>query len=252
MHCWHDNDTTHDDRDPARTWSTDDGSMIATVDVARIGVRSTLRTFRRRPAPSDIPGLRWLDVAAAVPLASNRPPGLRRAVLLAMWDDESSAAAFADTHPLAERFADGGFHAVLRPLRAFGTWPGLPDDVPGTRVTRHDGPVIVTTLGRLRLSQTLRFLRASRPAERAAVDADGFVWGTAAARPPFVATVSAWLNDEAAAAYAYADAHAGHPQAIAMQRRKDFHHESAFVRYAVISTSGTLPGGGPLDGTVQP
>ena len=216
--------------------------MIATIDVGRIGALSTLRALRRRPKPSEVPGLRWLDVAAAVPLAGKTPPGLRRAVLFAMWDDEDAAAAFADTHPLAERFAHDSFHAVLHPLRAFGTWPGLPVDVPRTRVTRHDGPVIVTTLGRLRMSQTLRFLRASRPAERAAIAADGFQWGTAAARPPFVATVSMWSSDEAAAAYAYADAEAGHPQAIARQRRKDFHHESAFVRYAVMSTSGTLPG----------
>jgi hypothetical protein len=219
-----------------------DGLMIATIDVAEIGIRSTLGALPRRPMPIDVPGLRWLDVAPAVPLASTRPPGLRRAVLFAMWDDESAAATFADTHPLAERFAPNGFHAVLRPLRAFGTWPGLPDAVPTTRVTHHDGPVIVTTLARLRLSQALRFVRASRPAERAAIGADGFVWGTAAARPPFVATVSAWSSDEAAAAYAYAEAGAGHPQAIARQRRKDFHHESAFIRYAIISTSGALAG----------
>ncbi len=219
--------------------------MIATIDVANVGALSTLRTLRRRPKPSDVPGLRWLDIAAAIPLASKRPPGLRRAVLFAMWDDESAAAAFADTHLLAERFAHNCFHAVLRPLRAFGTWPGLPVDVPRERVTHHDGPVIVTTLGRLRMSQTLRFLRASRPAERAAITADGFEWGTAAARPPFVATVSMWGSDEAAAAYAYADAEAGHPRAIARQRHKDFHHESAFVRYAVMSSSGTLPGAPP-------
>ncbi|MEY2422461.1 MAG: hypothetical protein QOI95_2528 [Acidimicrobiaceae bacterium] len=222
--------------------------MIATLDVADIGIRSTLRALRRRPTPLDVPGLRWLDIAATVPLSSKRPPGLRRAVLLAMWDDEKAAAAFADTHPLHRCFAHDGFHAVLRPLRAFGTWPGLPDAVPRTRVTQHDGPVIVTTLGRLRMSQSLRFLRASRPAERAAIKADGFVWGTAATRParrPFMATVSMWSSDEAAAAYAYADAHAGHPQAIARQRRKDFHHESAFIRYAMVSTTGTLPGSPP-------
>jgi len=215
------------------------GSMIATIDIADIGALSTLRSFRRRPRPRDVPGLRWLDIAATVPLASKRPPRLRRAALFAMWDDEESAAAFAATHPLPQRFADNSFHAVLRPLRAFGTWPGLPDDVPRARVTRHHGPVIVTTLGRLRMSQTLRFLRASRPAERAAITADGFEWGTAAARLPFVATVSMWSSDEAAAAYAYADAQAGHPQAIARQRRQDFHHESAFIRHAVVSTIGS-------------
>ena len=188
--------------------------MIATVDVADMGILSTLRALRRRPTPIDVPGLRWLDVAPTVPLSSKRPPGLRQAVLLAMWDDENAAASFADTHPLAQLFADNGFHAVLRPLRAFGTWPGLPDDVPRTRVTQHNGPVIVTTLGRLRMSQTLRFLRASRPAERAALKADGLVWGTAASRParrPFMSTVSVWSSDEAATAYAYADAARGTP-----------------------------------------
>ena len=212
--------------------------MIATVDVADIGALATVRAIRRRPRPADVPGLRWLDVAPCVPLASKRPPGLRRAAAFAMWDDEESAAAFAG-------FAGQGFHAVLRPLRAFGSWPGLPDDVPRARVTRHDGPVIVTTLGRLRISQTVRFLRASRPAERGAVEADGFVWGTAAARPPFVATLSLWSSDEAAAAYAYADPQAGHPQAIEKQRRKDFHHQSAFIRYAVVSASGAPPGARP-------
>src|SRR4051794_4373176 len=121
--------------------------MIATIDVADIGPRSTLAALRHRPTPADVAGLRWLDVAPAVPLASNRPPGLRRAVLLAMWDDEDAAAAFADTHPLAERFADVGFHAVLRPLRAFGAWPGLPDAVPRTRVTQDVGLVVAATLG---------------------------------------------------------------------------------------------------------
>src|SRR3954469_5942408 len=99
--------------------STDDGSMIATIDVADIGVRRTLSAFRRRPTPKDVSGLRWLAVAPAVPLASTRPPSLKRAVLFAMWDDEHAAAAFTDSHPLAQKFAHG-FRAVLRPLRAFG------------------------------------------------------------------------------------------------------------------------------------
>jgi hypothetical protein len=65
-----------------------------------------------------------------------------------------------------------------------------------------------------------------------------------------MSTVSVWSSDEAAAAYAYADADAGHPQAIARQRRKDFHHESAFIRYAIVSTGGTL-GVPPLDSASQ-
>ena len=216
--------------------------MIATVNVADLGARRTLRSVWRRPAPANVPGLRWLGTAVAVPLASKRPPGLRRSVMIAFWDHEEAAAAFVEDHPLGQRFADNGFRAVLRPLRAFGTWPGLPDDLPRARKAVHDGPVLVTTLGRLRVTQAGRFFRTSRPAERSAVAAAGFVWGTAASRPPFMATVSLWSNDEAATAYAYEDPDAGHPRAITNQRRKDFHHESAFIRCAPLAITGSVRG----------
>src|SRR5262245_61813220 len=120
-------------------------SMIATIDVADIGRWSLPQAIRHRPAPSDVSGLRWLDVAPAVALASYKPPGFRRVVLFAMWDDEASAHTFTETHPLAQRFVGDGFHAVLRPLRAFGSWAGLPIEVSRNRVTYHDAPVIVTT-----------------------------------------------------------------------------------------------------------
>ena len=145
------------------------------------------------------------------------------------------------------RFAENGFHAVLRPIRAYGAWPGLPDEVPRARAISHDGPVLVTTLGKLRMSQAVRFLRASRPAERAALAAGGFVWGTAATRPagmhpPFMATISLWSTADAAAAYAYADPDAGHPRAVTKQRRKDFHHESAFIRHVPLAITGSVRG----------
>jgi hypothetical protein len=221
--------------------------MIATVDIADLGVRSTLRSLRHRPAPATTPGLRWLDTAAAVPLASKHPPGFRRTVMIAFWDDEDAAATFMREHPLGTRFAENGFHAVLRPIRAYGAWPGLPDEVPRARAISHDGPVLVTTLGKLRMSQAVRFLRASRPAERSALAAGGFVWGTAATRPagihpPFMATISLWSTADAAAAYAYADPDAGHPRAVTKQRRKDFHHESAFIRHVPLAITGSVRG----------
>src|SRR5205823_2823863 len=114
------------------------------------------------------PGLLWSDTAVAVPLASNRPPGLRTAVRVAFWEDDAN---FSARDRLLDESSADGFHAVLRPLRAFGSWTGLPPDVPRTRATPNDGPVLSLTLGRLRLPQTIRFMRASRPAERAALAA---------------------------------------------------------------------------------
>lgn len=221
--------------------------MITTIDIADLGVRRTVRSLRQRRQTAAVPGLRWLDTATAVPLASKQPPGFRRAVMIAFWDDEESAAAFGRDHPLGQCFAEHGFHAVLRPLRAYGAWPGLPADVPRARATSHDGPVVVTTLGTLRISQAIRFTTASRPAESAALAAEGFVWGTAATRPagrgaPFMATISLWESAEAAAVYAYADPVGGHPRAVTNQRRKDFHRESAFIRHAPLAMTGSVKG----------
>ncbi|MBV9043366.1 MAG: hypothetical protein JOZ68_20425, partial [Acidimicrobiia bacterium] len=185
--------------------------MIATVDIADLGFLRTIGAVRRRPKPDQVPGLRWLDIVFGVPLAMSRPPRPRRAVMLALWDDADAAAAFADSHRFAARFKTG-MHATLQPLRAFGTWPGLDESIPRSRATTNDGPVFVFTLGRLRLSQFIRFMRASRPAEHAAIGADGLIWGTAGARPPMMATVSAWESAEASVAYAF-NAPGGHPSA---------------------------------------
>lgn len=221
-------------------------SMVAAIDIADIGVRRSARLLSRRPlAPSDAAGLRWGGTATLLPLASRRPPRLTRTALISFWDDLAAVDAFRENHPLAGAFKPG-LQLTLRPLRAFGAWPGLPADVPRSRKTDHDGPVVVATLGRLRPSQLVRFIRASRPAERAALNSQGLIWGTAAARPPFVATISIWRAGEDAAAYAYGDERQPHPQAIAAQRRKDFHRQSAFVRFALIASDGQLEGDNPL------
>jgi hypothetical protein len=219
--------------------------MIATVQLADLGPATTLRAIMRGPKPSDTAGLRAAEVAVFAPLALSGPPPIRRAGLIAFWDDVDAFDRFVDDDPIGQRFS-GGFQARLRPLRAHGSWPGLPADVPTSRAVEHDGPVVVLTLGRLRISQAVRFLRASRPAERDAAAHDGMIWGSAAARPPLVATMSIWRNSEVTAAFAYGRQQPAHSDAISAQQRKDFHRRSAFIRFAPIRLDGTLRGSNPL------
>ena len=225
--------------------------MIATVQVADLGPVGTLRTVVRRPKVRRTPGLRAAEAAVFAPLALSGPPPVRRAGLIAFWDDEAAFDRFLERDDLGERFA-GGFQARLRPLRAYGSWPGLPDDVPTSRAVDHDGPVVVLTLGRLHLSRVVRFLRTSRPAEFAAREHDGMIWGSAAARPPFVATVSIWRDARATAAYAYGQQVPAHSNAIDEQRRKDFHRQSAFIRFAPTRMEGELGGTNPLVASTLP
>lgn len=220
--------------------------MLVTVQLADLGLLGTVRAVLRRPKPQATPGLRWADAAVCAPLALTGPPPVERTGLIAFWDDDEAFDRFVDEDPLSRAFA-GGFTARLRPLRAHGAWPGLPPDVPRSRTVPHDGPVVVLTLGRLRLSQTVRFLRTSRPAERAAVAHDGMIWGTAAARPPFVSTVSIWESSQASSTYAFGRSEPAHADAIAEQDRKDFHRQSAFIRFAPIHLEGSLIGRNPLD-----
>ena len=219
--------------------------MIATVQLADLGPVGTTRAVMRRPKPDDMPGLRSAEVAVFAPLAATGPPPISRAGLIAFWDDDDAFDRFLDDHPIGRRFS-GGFQTRLQPLRAYGSWPGLPADVPSSRAVRHDGPVIVLTLGRLRISQARRFLRTSRPAERAAAAHSGMIWGSAAARPPFVATVSIWQDAQATATYAYGRQQPAHSEAISEQQRKDFHRQSAFIRFAPTRMEGSLHGLNPL------
>jgi hypothetical protein len=219
--------------------------VIATVQLADLGPVGTAQVLMRRPKPVDVPGLRSAELALFAPLALAGPPPISRAGLIAFWDDDAAFDRFIETDAIGRRFS-GGFHARLRPLRAHGSWPGLPADVPDSRAARHDGPVVVLTLGRLRFSQAVRFLRASRPAEKAANAHDGMLWGSAAVRPPFVATMSIWESAQSTAAYAYGQQRPAHSDAIAEQQRKDFHRQSAFIRFAPTRLDGALGGSNPL------
>lgn len=216
--------------------------MIATVDIADVGAPATLRTLATaRRATRDVLGLRWIEAVALAPLAASRPPSLRRAALLAFWDDGDAAERFRGQHAIARRFSSG-IHLDLRPIRIVGSWPGLPGATDVADEGDSAEPVVVLTLGHLRLSQALRFLRASRPAEQSALASPAMRWGTASARPPFVATISVWDSGAAATTYALGRSQPAHHEAVVEQRRKDFHRQSAFVRFTPLRVSGSLPG----------
>ena len=57
---------------------------------------------------------------------------------------------------------------------------------------------------------------------------------------------SLWRSGEDAAAYAYGQPDAGHPSAITEDRRKPFHHQSAFIRFRPYASEGRLDGRNPV------
>ena len=224
--------------------------MIASVHVADVGARRVLRVLRRPPAAGATPGLRHADVGLTAPLSASvlPSPDLGRLGLVAFWDDEAALDRFLDESPLAADLADG-WRVRLDPQRLWGSWPGVPDDLPRSRHVEHEGPAAVLTLGRLRLSQAPRFFRTSARAEARVVEAPGRIWSTGLARPPFVATCSLWSSTQALATYAYGRRDPAHAEAIAADRARPFHHRSAFIRFRPYASEGRLDGRNPLTET---
>ena len=220
--------------------------MLASVHLADVGPLASLGAQVRALRPTAVPGLRQANLALAAPLSSSivPKPQIGRLGLVAFWDDETDIDRFLIDHPLGARFADG-VQVRLEPLRMFGSWPGVPSDIPTSRSTDHEGPAAVLTLGRLRMTQAPRFLRTSAKAEGAVVDAPGLIWATGLARPPFVSTFSMWESSKALATYAYGHGRPAHADAISAGEEQPFHHQQAFIRFRPFDVGGSLGGRNP-------
>lgn len=220
--------------------------MRASIHIADVGAGAAVRALRRSPSAREVKGLRHAHLALAAQLTGRVPlPALGRCALIAFWENDDALDEFLARDPLAQLLADG-FRVRLKPLRASGRWPGLPLDTPSARSTDHEGPLAALTLGRLRFTQAVRFLRASARAEASLLRASGVLWATGLAAPPLVSTFSFWHDARALASYAYGRSDPAHADAIAAAAAKPFHHESAFIRFQPYAAEGRLTGKNPF------
>lgn len=217
--------------------------MLTTVHVANIGAGGPLF---RPPKPGDVPGLRSADGGLASILGPSFLPRLQftRVGMVAFWDHEEALEAFLDSHPMAEKLA-GGWIARLQPLRAYGDWPGLDPPVRRSRTVESVGPVVVTTLARLKWNRARQFFSTSARAEGQLSETPGLIWACGFGSPPFLGTVSLWESAHATVDYAYRQGRPHH-EAIAADRADTFHHRKAFIRYRILSAVGSVSGKNPL------
>lgn len=222
--------------------------MIVSVHLADVGRYSGLRLLRSKLDPAKTPGLRHAEMTIAAPLGERLlpRPNPSRVGLIAAWDEDGSLDAFLTGHPLARELARG-WRVRLRPTRIFGAWPQVPG-LPTAEEPMNDAePAVVLTIGRLRLSQTMRFLRASAAAERLAVGEPALLAATGLARPPnLVATFSVWGSTGAMRAYAQGKRDDAHLAAVRAHAARPFHSEAAFVRFRPYRSEGSWNGRDPL------
>jgi hypothetical protein len=222
--------------------------IIMSMQIADVGA-SAPRLLRKVPKPKKVPGLRYAELTTPAPLGGGLlpRPSFSRIGLLAAWDSEEDFARFAEEDGLGSRLARDGWQVRLVPLRASGEWPALDGVIPSPpRPNDDDEPVAVLTLGRLRIGQAGRFLRANAPAADEAIAHPAILASTALARPPhLVATFSLWRTAAEMREYAYG-ADTGHNAAAAAHRDKPFHHASLFARFRPYAFAGLWNGHDPL------
>lgn len=224
--------------------------MIISIHLADIGARGSLTTLTARKRSGQLAAARYAEFAVAAPISSGLlpRPQLSRIGLIAFWEDDRALDEFLAGHPLAEHLA-GGWQLRMSPLHVSGSWPGLEDfkNLKNQPPGNGEQPVAVLTLGHLRLTQTLRFLRTNAPAAGMATSDPGLLAATGlAALPNLLCTFSLWRNTEAMRAYAYGANGPGHVAAIHAHRDRPLHHQSAFIRLHPYAQSGTwsnLPDG---------
>jgi hypothetical protein len=222
--------------------------VIVSLHLADVGKPAALRLLRAKLEPGQVRGLRYAQITSAVQLGGALLPRPRpgRVGLIAAWDGDSAVEEFLGGHALAARLAHG-WRVRLRPTHVFGAWRQLPELVGDDTPMDDAEPAAVLTLGRLRLSQTARFLRASAAAEELALRDPAVLAATGLARPPaLVATFSLWRSVAAMRAYARGEHEAAHRAAVQAHSARPFHHESAFVRFRPYAAEGNWDGCNPL------
>ncbi len=169
-----------------------------------------------------------------------------RIALFAAWENDAALDRFLATHPLANALR-GGWHTRLQAMHTFGAWPPLAG-LHGKEPSMHDDePAAALTIGRLRLSQAPRFLKAGAAAERLAANDPAMLRGTGLARPPaLVATFTLWRATALMRAYASGAAGAEHRDAVKAHAKRPFHHASAFIRFRPYGAEGEWDGVNPL------
>jgi hypothetical protein len=218
--------------------------------MAEVPARVAASALVRPPTRSSVPGLQHAECLAMMrfgtPILSPQRLQLRNLLMFAQWDDASALERFLADEPLGRRLASG-WHVRMTYLRRFGSIAALGDLPAVAGEWDDDEPIVAVTVARLRMPEVPRFLRWGKPVELLIANHPAAVFSTGAHRPPrTISTFSIWrtVREMSEMVHGHSDvAHAEvHQVAMAEQRRKDFHHESAFMRFRPLSEHGTWKG----------
>jgi hypothetical protein len=226
--------------------------MIVSVHIADVGALRAPKVLLRQPRAGKVDGLTYAATVATAPIAGRLLPSPQpgRVGMIAAWESDEALDRFGREHPLG-KLLGAGWEARMVPLRVSGAWPRMPGLPERPLPVEDDEPIAALTLGRPRLGRALPFLRAAAAAEADAARDGAMVASSGLGRPPgLVSTFSIWRSFAAMREYAYGKGGA-HSAAVGSDRKRPFHHESAFVRLRPYASRGSWEGRDPLAGLAQ-
>lgn len=187
-----------------------------------------------------IPGLKHSESMVSMRLGSpvTQPYryGLSQLVFFARWENEQALINFLATKGLGS-VLQHGWHIRLKFYRRWGFISEL-DNMPENSLNPNpDSPVVAITLARLKVTETLRFLKWGKPVERLVRDHDGKTFAMAAMRPlNTLSTFSIWKNE--AEMIQMVSGKTLHADAMGEQRKNSFHHEFSTMRFIPLGEFG--------------
>lgn len=225
--------------------------VLHSFHLAELAPRVTTRALLRPPRAGVVPGLKHAECLAMMrlgaPTISPERMQLRRLAVFCAWDDEAALEAFLGTHPLGQQLATG-WHVRLQFLRRYGDVAALAPLPQKAGDWDPEEPIVAVTVARLRLRELPRFLSWGKPVERLVAGHPAAVFSTAATRPPHTfSTFSIWRTVREMTEMVHGRSEGvgeqpAHTVAMAEQRRREFHHESVFMRFRPLSEHGTWQG----------
>jgi hypothetical protein len=174
-------------------------------------------------------------------------PDFSTYVFLAVWENDTFADAFSQTHTyqLLQQGNDQTGTLYLRPQRTHGLWNGqnpfLP--IPPAFASGHlpESPVAVLTRATIHSYALLDFWRHVPQARQRLYDHhDNLLFGIGVGEVPLVhqCTISVWRSSAAVEQYAYRQS--GHKEIVQLTRQRQWYREELFARFSVLKAEGTL------------
>ncbi len=193
-----------------------------------------------------IPGLRhsesFFTMGLGAPIVSARRYNFNTFAFFAWWSEESYLHEFL-AQPSQKYYADA-WHVRMKLYRRWGEVKELRDVIVNPELAAPDKPVVAVTLARLKLRETLRFIKWGKPVEVQVREHPGKTRALAGMRPfNTFSTFSIWKNESEMLGMVR-----GHDEnqneeshKLAMQERvrRDFHYEFTTMRFVPIKEVGT-------------